>query len=48
MTYTLNPALPKTETPEDYHQFMFDPKDVAYNRIVGLLACQRESILNVS
>ena len=43
MTFTLEPPLPKTDTPDDYHRIHFDPVNVPLKRIVGLLACQRES-----
>jgi hypothetical protein len=42
MTYTLDPPLPPTETPKDYHRIHFDTSNVADKRLVGLLACQRE------
>jgi len=41
MTYTLDPPLPPTSTPHDYHSVHFDPSNVSKKRIVGLLACQR-------
>ena len=44
MTYTLHPELKGTDTPKDYHRIHFDPVDVPAKRIVGLLACQRESL----
>lgn len=43
MTYTLDPPLPPTATPKDYHRLLFDPVDIPDKRIVGLLACQRAS-----
>jgi len=42
MTYTLDPPLPPTPTPQDYHRLNFDPSNISSKRIVGLLACQRE------
>lgn len=45
MTYTLEPELPPTPTPKDYSRIHFDPSGVPATRIVGLLACQRESSL---
>ncbi len=43
MTYTLEPPLPKTPTPGDYERIHFNPAELPRKRIVGLLACQRES-----
>ena len=43
MTYDLEPPLPRTATPKDYHRVHFDPSALPDKRIVGLLACQRES-----
>ncbi|ORY22131.1 hypothetical protein BCR39DRAFT_552207, partial [Naematelia encephala] len=45
MTYTLEPPLPPTSTPKDYHRLLFDPSAVPAKRIVGLLACQRDPLL---
>jgi len=43
MAYDLEPPLPRTATPKDYHRVHFDPSALPDKRIVGLLACQRES-----
>ncbi|WVR03150.1 hypothetical protein IAU60_000140 [Kwoniella sp. DSM 27419] len=45
MTYTLDPPLPRTATPTDYTRFKFDTAEVPDKRIVGLLACQRDPLL---
>lgn len=42
MTYTLD-DLPPTPTPKDYLRLQFDPSHLPKQRIVGILACQRES-----
>jgi hypothetical protein len=41
MTYTLD-DLPPTPTPKDYSRLQFDPSQLPKERIVGILACQRE------
>ncbi|BEJ14469.1 hypothetical protein CspHIS471_0402360 [Cutaneotrichosporon sp. HIS471] len=45
MTYTLEPPLPKTPTPGDYERIHFNPAELPRKRIVGLLACQRDPLL---
>ncbi|CAK9787326.1 ThrRS/AlaRS common domain-containing protein [Cutaneotrichosporon oleaginosum] len=45
MTYTLEPPLPETPTPRDYERIHFNPAELPRKRIVGLLACQRDPLL---
>jgi hypothetical protein len=45
MTYSLD-SLPPTPTPKDYHRIHFDTSALPVKRIVGLLACQRECLVN--
>ncbi|GMK58704.1 hypothetical protein CspeluHIS016_0601460 [Cutaneotrichosporon spelunceum] len=45
MIYTLEPPLPKTLTPADYERIHFNPAELPRKRIVGLLACQRDPLL---
>lgn len=37
--------LPPTRTREDYHRFFLDPRTLPSTKIVGVLACQRDSYL---
>jgi hypothetical protein len=37
--------LPPTRTREDYHRFFLDPRTLPDTKIVGVLACQRDSYL---
>lgn len=37
--------LPPTRTRKDYHRFFLDPRTLPDTKIVGVLACQRDSYL---